>query len=250
MQYGTYTFPNTAFRLVDVIGIEESGDMAIDEFDIANTHGVGLRNYFFKRKTIIVKWVIKADTKGELQTEIDSLLAAISVQEQTLKFTRDDGVILTAPAYATWRIDRQRYHITFVPVEITFVVMRPFMKSTITNQTSFTGQSADFSSNVINTGWTYEAQPLINFTFLTWLSWVTEVAITLWSNTITVNENISDSDVLVIDSENQDVKINDVWGKDYSWNFPVLERGNNTFSVSINGTWSVDIYVQWNDTYV
>lgn len=250
MQYGTYTFPSTAFRLVDVSGIEESGDMAIDEFDIANTHWVGLRNYFFKRKTITVRWVLKASTKWELQTEIDSLLTAISQEEQTLKFTRDDWVVLTAPAYATWRIDRQRYHITFVPVEITFVVMRPFMTSSVTRQTAFTGQSANFSSNVINTGWTYEAQPIINITFLTGLSSVTEVSVTLWSSTITVNENISDSDILVIDSENQDVKINDVWGKDYTGNFPVLERWNNSFDVSINWTWSADIYVQWNYTYV
>lgn len=250
MKYGDYTFPNTAFRLIDVSGIEESGDMAIDEFDIANTHWVGLRNYFFKRKTITIRWVLKAESKWDLQTEIDTLLTAISQEEQTLRFTRDDWVVLTAPAYATWRIDRQRYNITFVPVEITFIVMRPFMISSVRNETSFTGQSANFTSNVINTWGTYEAQPLVNVTFLTGLSSVTQVVVTLWSNTITVNESISDSDILEIDSENQDVKINDVGGKDYTGNFPVLERWNNSFEVSINWTWSADIYVQWNDTYV
>lgn len=250
LQYNEYNFPNDNFRLVSLSGLESVENIRLNSFDIANGNGEGFSSYYFKKKQITVEGVMKADTVEELEAAIVTFKASILRANKNLKYNMEDGTTLITTASCTGlKVDREYYHLTFVPVTITFIVLDPFLYAQSSEETQFLSKSASFSSILDYTTWSVEAEPLIYIYFGTGLVGVTTVALTIGDTTLTVTETIADNDVLLIDCKGKDVKINDVWGNDYSGTFPNLEIGGNTFALTINGTWTADIYVLWQNTY-
>lgn len=251
LQYNSYNFPNTNFRLTKISGLDGTENIKLNAFDIAQGNGEGFSSYLLKRKPITVEWVIKADTVAGLEDAIIALKAKMLKGNKTLKYNMEDGTTLVTTASCTSiAIPRDYYHLTFVPVTLTFTVLDPFFYSQTTQEASYLNKSANFSAIVVNSGWSFEAEPMIYFYFWTGIAGIWQVSVTIWDTTITVNEAIGDGDVLLIDGKNKEVKINDVGGKDYEWTFPVLDIGANALSISTDDpTWNADIYVTRYDTY-
>lgn len=251
LKYGNYEMPNNNFRLRNVEGLEDSNTILKDIYDIANTHGQGLRNYFHKRKVIRVSGTFYADDKAGLQAAINSAKANLAVPNQTVYRLDGEGNVLTGNAYCDdWTIYRERRTVNVVRVEFTLVVLSPFLYKQTRNEEAFTSKSASFTGNVAYNGGNFEAKPQVTIAFQTGLSGVTSVAVQIGDNTITVSEAISDSQTLIIDCKDQDVLLNSVGGKDFIGIFPVLARGDNAIDVTINGTRTADIYFRRQDTYV
>lgn len=250
LQYNDYNFPNTNFRLTKISGLDGTENIKLNAFDIAQGNGEWFSSYWMKRKQITVEGVIKADTVADLETAIISLKAKMLKGNKTLKYNMEDGTTLVTTASCTSiDVKRDYYHLTFVPVTLVFTVLDPFFYSQVTQEASYLSKSADFSAILVNSGWSFEAEPMIYFYFGSGLGGISEVTVTIWDTTITVNETIVDGDVLLIDGKNKEVKINDVWGKDYTWTFPSLDIGSNALSIAVDDTWNADIYVTRYDTY-
>lgn len=250
LQYNSYNFSNTDFRLTRISGLDGVENIKLNAFDIAQGNGEWFSSYWLKRKQIKVEGVMKADTVEDLETAIVSLKAKMLKGNKTFKYNMQDGTTLVTTASCTSiDVKRDNYHINFVPVTLVFTVLDPFLYSQVTQEASYLSKSANYSAILVNSGWSFTAEPMIYFYFWTGLGSVTEVAVTIWDTTITVNETIVDGDVLLIDGKNKEVKINDVWGKDYTGTFPVLDIWSNALSVTVNDTWDADIYVTWYDTY-
>jgi hypothetical protein len=60
------------------------------------------------------------------------------------------------------------------------------------------------------------AEPQVIITFLTGISGTDSTSITLNGKTITLNQSISDNDVVIFNTKTKDVSINGVGGVDYS----------------------------------
>lgn len=250
LQYNSYNFPNTNFRLTKISGLDGAESIKLNAFDIAQGNGEWFSSLWIKRKQITVEGVIKAYTVEDLETAIISLKAKMLKGNKTLKYNMSDGTTLVTTASCTSiEVKREYYHITFVPVTLVFTVLDPFFYSQVTQEASYLTKSANFSAIVVNSGGSFTAEPMIYFYFWTGLGGIDQVAVTIWDTTITVNETIVDGDVLLIDGKNKEVKINDVWGKDYNGTFPSLDIWSNALSISVNATWNADIYVTRYDTY-
>jgi hypothetical protein len=68
-------------------------------------------------------------------------------------------------------------------------------------------------------------------------------------NTITINETIATSDILIIDSREKKVTLNDV-EVDYTGIFPIFETGLQSYEVQVNGTKNFDTNIKFFNTYL
>jgi phage-related protein len=78
---------------------------------------------------------------------------------------------------------------------------------------------------------------------------VTSFALNIWSDTITITNTFSASDVLVIDCEDKTVKLNWI-AIDYSGVFPILEVGVNSYTITINWTKNFDITLSYFNNFL
>lgn len=168
LKYANYSMPNSNFRLKNVEAIDDSGVITKDIYDIANTHGQGLRNYFHKRKTIKVSGTLYSTSKSGLQAAINSFKANMAVPSQTLYRLDDSGKVLTGVAYCdNWTFDRHSRTINVVRVDFDLVVLTPFLYNTVDNVVSYTGVSSSFSGSIPYSGGNFEAKPVITIAFQT-----------------------------------------------------------------------------------
>lgn len=201
--------------------------------------------------TKIFPTVFKASTIGELQSLLSSARQKLSQPNKELKITRLDWTSMTTTATCTsFKPQKESYHVTFTPVEIEFIINDPFFYWSTLYEESFTWKSSSFTDLVEYTVWEQKARPQISINFLTWLSSVTTITVTLNDSIISVTWTFSDSDIILIDCKEKDVYKNSVWGQSYTWSFGDLDIWTNDFEVAIDGTWSADIYVQRYATYV
>jgi len=248
--YIGYSFNSSVFRLREMSDIEDWPTLKRNDYDIAEAHGEGLYSYYFKNKKITIQGKLAWETVTELEENMTALKAALALHGQTLKYQRIDGKLLETTASVTnLKFDRKAYHLTFVPVEIEFTTIDPFFYWTVLNQVNFEWRVANFTWNVPYTTGSFNAFPLILLTFVGATS-VTSVEITLNGTQITINENISPSDTILINCKTRDISINSIPGVDYEGTFPELSIGTNPIVVDIDWTWEADIYVLWNNTYV
>lgn len=251
LQYNGYSLPNQNILVTRIGKNFSSGAMVKDIFDKANNHGEWLRNYFYKEKYIDVYWVIVGSSASDLVEQIHSLVSAISKENGVLKLALDNWVILTGIAHCDWwNIERQPYNITFVPFNFRLVCLNPFLTWTITQEVSFASQTASFTDVFAYTWGTYKTSPTITIVFWTWLWSPTSVSVDIGWQEITLSQAISDSDIVIINCESQDISYNGVWWQDFTWIFPELELWDNEITVTIDSTWTADINITRYNTYV
>lgn len=251
LRYGDYGMPNPNCRIRLVEGIDDSPDIDADVYDIANTHGQGLRNFLYKGKPIKVEGTLYAADKDGLAAAKRSLIAAIAVPDQMLRRVEPDGEQVESRAYAArWVIPNLRYTTNFVRFTVYFIVLDPFFYSTVVNQAAFEWVSSNIDSALSHTGGTYEVKPKIIIAFGAGTTGVTSITATINGEAIVVTEAISGANTVIIDAETQDVSLNSVGGKDYTGIFPILNRGDNPVTIDIDGTRTADIYIQWKNAYV
>jgi len=221
--------------------INEWNIIDFTHFDYPKTNWRGLLWYFNRGKKITLKTIIKWSSSSDFQARLDDLRKNIFKSEVNLDI-KVDWVIrrikvncLSAPKIVNY------FNITFLEVNIVFETLEPFFYE-LSNQTStYLSKTTSFDEYIVNE-WTTVSDPRIYFNFKTWISWTTSVALTIWDNTITINETISDNDALVVNGLEKTVKLNDV-DVDYDWVFPFLNTDWNALNFVINWTFEVDINV-------
>jgi len=206
-------------------------------------------NYFFRERVITLKWTIKSTTSESLIQEIDRFKKALWVNQQNLDI-KINWVIRRAKA-SVINFDtlfrKENYHITFIPFEVQFRVIKPFFAEITRQIQSFTWLTADLTEEMIN-GWSITTNPVVLITFTAATS-VTQISFTANSKTITISETINTNDVVKIDCDAKTVTINDVT-KDYSWVFPEFVVWWNSYTIDIDGTFTYDITTYFFNQYI
>ena len=195
----------------------------------------GELNYYFKNKTINLEWFITTNTSVELNQRIDELKKILWQNNKYLDI-KVDWTIRRAKASCTnldSLFDRQNYNITFIPFRISFRLVSEFSKELTSQSQSLTWKTASFTEEKINY-WTVRANPVLSI-LLNSVTSVTSISFAILTNTITVLDTYSASDVIQIDCQEKTVKINSI-SVDYTWTFPVLEVWTNSYIITV--TWT------------
>jgi len=136
----------------------------------------------------------------------------------------------------------KHYNITFMKFDVSFESLEPNFYAISRDSRAYLNKTTSFNEEITNLWWD-ESDLLFYLQFKTWLTWVNTTTITIWSDSITINNNINDNDIIFINWETKSVTLN--WIEiDYDWTFPKLQASwLNIVNFIINGTFEVDINV-------
>ena len=193
---------------------------------------------YWRRKIITMKGTIKTATNSQMEALIDEMKKALAVREAILDI-KIDGQIrryhATMVSGNTMFNNREHYHITFIPFEVSFVTVEPYGYSpeyeftTIFNQTIL-----NLQEEISNIG-TISAKPII---ILNVIDAVNVTAVSFINNTrgeeVELIKNINPGDYIVFDSEALEVRVNGT-PQDYNGSFPLLNTDANSINVNVTG---------------
>jgi len=218
-------------------GLRNSANRDISIFKAPQANGEILNSAFFRGRNITIEGFIVADNKTDLDDAIDEFKLNLSQSNKLLKW-RVNWVIRQILATMESITFGEKDNI-IIPYSLTFRSQESFWNNEIEQSFNLWTVTSSPRTEQVENLW-QPSFPFILFGFWTGLSSVTSLSITIWGIWITINESISDNDILVIDGREKIVKLNDV-EKDFDGIFPLLETWSNTVIFTINGTFSVDI---------
>lgn len=250
-EYNWYAFGTSTFVLKNIPNFQSATNILYDTYNVALAHWGWANWYYIKPKRLVVEWTLHASSASELEDAVDSLKYAMLQNWKILTYTKPNWVILNATASCTnLDVKRSKYHITYVPVSIEFTILDPFLYDTEVNETSNAGNtSSPFTGTVSVLGCNYEVYPIVYLTYNSATS-CTSLSFTMNWSTITVTDTFSAWDIIIIDSKEKDVTINSVSWQDYTGEFPILPLWDTSYSVTSDGTFNLDLIIQWYNTYV
>ena len=221
--------------------IEEDNIIDFTSFDFPKNNGRWLLWYYWRWKRIRLKINIRWDDATDFNNRLDEFRKSIFQSEVNLDIKvnwvvrRIKATCVSSPKVLDF------FNITFLNLEVEFETLEPYFYELSYQTSAFLNKTTDFNEEIFN-NWTTWADILIYFLFKTWLTWVNDISVTIWSKTINITETIDDNDVLLINWETKEVLLN--WSiVDYNWEFPVLEVNSNIINFEINWTYDVDINV-------
>lgn len=239
----TISFNNFWLQNADVIttgesfGLRNSANRDISLFKAPQANGEILNSAFFRGRNITIQWFITADSKTDLDDAIDEFKLNLSPQNKLLKWKVNwvlRQILATMESIIFWEKDN-----ILIPYTLTFRSQESFWSNEIEQSFSvWTVTTSPRTEQVDNLG--QPSFPFILIGFWAGLSGVTSLSVKIWGIWITINEAITDTDILVIDGREKTVKLNDV-EIDFDGIFPILDTGSNTVVFTINGTFTVDI---------
>ena len=239
----------------------QNENIIISKIDFDNSHriqsdtyykplidGAGELNYFFREKIVNASWYMKAESEETMNNEIDRLKKILLQNQKDLiiKVNGNPRVAKASLINGDSLFDREHFHITFLPFTLQFRVLEKFRDITAQNYL-VSWQTADFIEEIYNGG-SAKVEPIITFVFNS-ASGVNEISFVYNGNTITINETIATSDILIIDSREKKVTLNDV-EVDYTGIFPIFETGLQSYEVQVNGTKNFDTNIKFFNTYL
>ena len=188
----------------------------------------GILAKFYDKKEINMTLWLKAASNSALLTAIDELKYRLSTTWWIFKMNYN-GVFRQLSATVTSMKFPPIKSNDFVawPIEVVMESLEPHFYNTTKETTTIEWITWD-TQNEITNSWTVESYPIIYLLFGTGIAGLTSIDLEIGWYTISISETITDSDILIIDSENKNVTLN--WTDiDYDWPLPVFDVGTNIF---------------------
>lgn len=249
LSFNWYDLDQGAFRLKNIIWIDDSVDIDFNTYSRANADGQWIDSIYYRQKTITIEGVLVASSPWDLDQEITSLKSSMSKRNKKFIYIRRNwDIVETTANCVKVSVLREFFHIDFVPVTMEIVTVDPFFYGQERHESSWTGLTSDLSTTVLYSWGEVYTRPYIQININSATS-VTQIEITLWGNTITIDSTFSSSDVIAIDCKEKKVTLNSTQSINYTGIFPKLERWETQLDLNITGTHNTDLYVLRNDTY-
>lgn len=191
----------------------------------------GILAKFYDKKEINMTLWLKAASNSALLTAIDELKYRLSTTWGIFKMNYN-GVFRQLSATVTSMKFPPIKSNDFVawPIEIVMESLEPHFYDSTKETKTIASITWDTQEEITNTG-TVESYPIIYLLFGTGIVGLTSLDLEMGWYTISITETITDSDILIIDSENKSVTLNGT-DIDYDWPLPVLEVGTNSFELT------------------
>ena len=202
----------------------------------------------YTSKQITLRGYLKSDDAEELNNLIDLFKQKTSVVEGYLDikvnwyYRRTKATVVSSNVFA-----RQHFNINVVPYEINFETLEPFFYNKQEETITETWITGNHSTEFRYTG-TAPSQPRVYFIFGETTD-TDEITFKLNDRELTVNETITEWDILLYDSLTKSVFINGV-EVDYTGAFPQIQDGDNLFEFTINGSPIFDITFLYSTNYL
>ena len=238
--FNGYGLQNTSI-ILEISDHDDLGKIDFNTFDFPRNNGGGVISKYYRGRSLHFKGVAKASSASALNDLIDAIKYNLSKTDGYLDIKVNWEIRRVKATNTQLQFGRQHYHVTFVPVAITFQILEPFFYTITEQSASYLSKVGDFSEEFTNL-WTAPSDPILYFIFSAGAS-VTAITITNYDGTqLTITNTFSVSDVLIIDSKNKLVTKNGT-DIDYTGVFPIFRVGSNPFSVDFTGTVAVDLSV-------
>lgn len=188
--------------------------------------------------TFEVDFVIKGASDYEVDQKLDELTTELSFKEGIFKFL-SSWIFREIKATMTNISIKERTQV-YILWTITFNSCEPYWYNSIEEQTNIKNQTTSpFIIQVNNNS--LKTYPKIYISFNS-ASWVNNISIDYNDRNITFAWNIATNDILVIDTLNKEVLLNNVL-QDYSWTFQYLEKWVNSLLFTINWTFNANVNI-------
>jgi len=206
---------------------------------------------YWDKKIITVNGSIVADSANTLRTVIDEMKNKLQGTEKSLDIDYGDGTIRYTATVKSLEIPDDFYYITLVPFTIEFLC-QPYGKSITSTNSSLNDITTSPKSHSLTVTGSSDPLPTITLTVDNETT-MTEIEFknVTTDDIITVTRAFADTEVLVIDCENQTVKVDDV-NVDFTGVFPRFNTGANDCLVTITdgGAFNVDLDIDYYPHYL
>lgn len=204
--------------------------------DVPGNHGMILQEDWFRENPIKINGWVSAASRNELDSKIHEMMKNLQGQGGTL-YMKNEGTfkeLITTLQKANF--ENKHYSTTRKRFSLEFEGVKSFWRDKDFSSVFYANQTSLSINGQMNNGGSVQAEPIIIMIFSA-ADAITAVEFqnTTTGETVSVTENISDGDVLIIDSETKTVKLNNV-ELEFSGRLPALQVGINSFTISMTGT--------------
>ena len=255
---GASTFMINGISIQDCVGAfvqelnyNDINEVAFDSFDAPQSDGWGVVGYFVHWKTLNVSLILRGQTEADLNTYISNIKTSFYGKEKILSILvdwvqRNAVVNLTSLEFNQSQANTKM----LTNVRATFRAMNDFYDSA-TQSDAYLWITTNWVEDVANY-WEKSTNAKVYMVFGAGIALLNEVNLLLGWFTTTVNETISDGDVLIFDWQAKEVTLNGII-IDYNWPIDMLlEVGTNLMSWTFEvwSTFTVDITVVYPKNYL
>ena len=234
-----YSLQNTEI-ITETLNYDDLGIVDFNTFNFPRNNWGGVISKYYRGRKVTFKSFVKESTSTALNDKLDEIKNKLATTEWYLDIRVNSEIRRVKATCTNLDYKRQHYHVTFIPLDITFTILEPFFYAITSQSASYLSKTGTFSEEFTSLG-TAATEPTIYFIF--WVSTVTSMVITNPdTTTMTITTSLWVSDVLIIDSKNKVVTKNGT-EIDYSGVFPLFQVWSNPFTVTITGSVNVDVTV-------
>lgn len=247
ISFNGYGFQNSQIKSI-ISGHLSSGSVSYNTSDVPQDNGKIYQSRFWREKSPKITGTIICDSASELEAKLDEIKAAIGEPNGLLKYRRSDGTFREIHAtLVNEPIERDSYHITWIPFILEFKANDPFWRDSAQDSQVYSGVTTSPFIESINNFGNEITRPQTYFSFSA-AAGVTSVAFTVQGRTLTWTGTIAAGDLLLLDCLNKSVTLNGI-SQDYDGTFPEFATGANSVTYTINGTFTADIVTVFYKNY-
>jgi len=246
-------------------GLQNSGQYGIhiSRFDITSptrgfkttevpgNHGLILQEDWFRDNPITLQGWISANSRENLENKVHEFMRNIHGQGGNLIIKNGGNFKSIKTTMQSANFVNEHYSICKKEFSVMFSGIKSFWQDLVyTTEAVFGNTSLVVNGNMNNSG-SVETDPIIIIIFDS----ATAISEVLFKNTtngeeVKISEPISAGDVVIFDSEEKKVTINNV-EVEYSGRFPILQVGLNSITIEMIGTSaSTDITAKHKNQYL
>ncbi len=249
VSFGGYTLQDCKDIFMEDWNYDDINKVQMDTYNAPRTDWGGLLGYYINGKKLDFRIILKSDDETDLNNKLDELKKNLWKPNQELKIEINGGFRVWVASMTSFSVNRDFSNDRIQDnIQVSFTALNHWYDEWIQLKT-YNNVVGNISLDIENIG-TTSAYYKIFIVFSPGNSWVNEVKVLQNWYTLTINQSINDSDILVIDWVEKEVIHNNVNEIDYSWIFQELETGSNPIQIQFNWTVACTVSLLYNPNYL
>ena len=201
---------------------------------------------YYRQRVITMQWTIR--NPWSLQQAIDTIKSRLRGTDWNLDIRLNGELRRIKATVNSITIEKQHYHIDFVPFSVVFVAQEPFFYEVDPWTLLLDSITWDITNAEITNTWFVEVPVLFRYVGGS-SSAVTELKFTIWWEEIDVVASVGNGDILEIDGEERICTLN---GDQiaFEWVFGKIPLGKSLFSIDFTWTVAWDVIILYKISYL
>ena len=219
----------------------------VKTFNNPERNWMGLLDYKHTKGILQISWTIKKDTPEKMREEIDKMKKSLYQPNKTLQVIFDWEIRKNKAYIEDLQFAQKSYTTNFIKFTARFATINPYWEKIGGVSNTFWDITDTLQESEIN-DWSAITYPKFIFTFYS-ASSVSNISLEMWDTAIVINESINADDIVIIDSIEQTVKVNDE-EVNFDWVLPIMEVWANPYTLTVDWTYNLTSSVQYNLRFI